>query len=98
MRMKAFLVWAVAAWAATAFAEVPQVLTYRGVLTRSGGYGNGAALELTFRLYDSAAPDAALWARTAFCRAWMRCVFRCAIWPICSQPARCNPSRLRWSA
>jgi hypothetical protein len=63
--MKAFLVLAAAAWAATAFAEVPQVLTYRGVLQRTGGYGDGGtALELTFRLYDSAAPDRALWART----------------------------------
>jgi len=65
MKMKAFLVLAAAAaMAATAFAEVPQVLTYRGVLQRTGGYGSGAALELTFRLYDSAAPGKALWART----------------------------------
>lgn len=47
-----------------AFAEVPQVLTYRGVLQRTGGYGSGTALEMTFRLYDSAAPETALWART----------------------------------
>ncbi|MBR4188895.1 MAG: hypothetical protein IKQ55_02930 [Kiritimatiellae bacterium] len=55
---------AAALCAATSSAEVPQVLTYRGVLQKSGGYGNGAALELTFRLYDSAAPGRALWART----------------------------------
>ena len=50
--------------AATSRAEVPQVLTYRGVLQRTGGYGSGTALEMTFRLYDSAAPETALWART----------------------------------
>jgi hypothetical protein len=51
-------------FAAGAGAEVPQVLTYRGVLTRTGGYERATALEMTFRLYDSAAPDTALWART----------------------------------
>ena len=46
------------------FADVPQVLTYRGVLWRTGGYERATSLELTFRLYDSKAPDTALWART----------------------------------
>lgn len=64
MRMKTLMFLALLAMAAGALAEVPQVLTYRGVLQRTGGYGGVAALELTFRLYDSAAPDKALWART----------------------------------
>ena len=46
------------------FADVPQVLTYRGVLRRTGGYANRTSLEMTFRLYDSKTPDTALWART----------------------------------
>ena len=45
-------------------AAVPQALTYRGVLTRTSGYDRPTALELTFRLYDSKAPEKALWART----------------------------------
>jgi len=64
MRMKTLMALAVLAMATAAFAAVPEVLTFRGVLQRTGGYGHGAALELTFRLYDSAAPDRALWART----------------------------------
>lgn len=51
--------------ATAAFADVPQVLTYRGVLRRSGGEEQEAgSMELTFRLYDSKAPEKALWART----------------------------------
>ncbi len=48
----------------TLFADVPQVLTYRGVLNRTGGYERPTSLALTFRLYDSKLPDTALWART----------------------------------
>ena len=53
-----------ALFAATSSADVPQVLTYRGVLKRTGGYERATSLELTFRLYDSKTPDTALWART----------------------------------
>ena len=59
----AFAVAAILA-ATTANADVPQVLTYRGVLKRTGGYDKPTSLELTFRLYDSKMPDQALWART----------------------------------
>ena len=56
---------AAALLAATASAAVPQALTYRGVLQRTGGGGQTAeAMELTFRIYDSKAPKTALWART----------------------------------
>lgn len=56
---------AAALCAATSRAEVPQVLTFRGVLERPNGEGGGLeSLELTFRLYDSAAPETTLWART----------------------------------
>ena len=48
----------------TLFADVPQVLTYRGVLKRTGGFARATSLEMTFRLYDSKDPDTALWART----------------------------------
>ena len=45
---------AVAAMVVAAFADVPQALTYRGVLRRSGGGEQSAgAIELTFRLYDA---------------------------------------------
>ena len=55
----------VAAMAAAAFADVPQALTYRGVLQRAGGEEwTGGSLNLTFRLYDSKDPGTALWART----------------------------------
>ena len=50
--------------ATTAMADVPQALTYRGVLLRSTGERKAEALSLTFRLYDSKAPETALWART----------------------------------
>ena len=51
-------------FAVTSNADVPQTLTYRGVLRRTGGYERTTSLEMTFRLYDSKAPDTALWART----------------------------------
>ncbi len=56
-----FLVCALLAFASNA--EVPQVLTYRGVLDWTGREERKMSLELTFRLYDSEAPDTALWAR-----------------------------------
>ena len=55
---------AVALCAATSLAGVPQVLTYRGVLVRRAGVEATGAMELTFRLYDTANPGVALWART----------------------------------
>ena len=61
---KALLAFSLLLVAAAAFAEVPQVLTYRGVLQRTGGYEGNTSLEMTFRLYDSQAPETALWART----------------------------------
>ena len=62
---RAFAVAAALLAAATVNAAVPQALTYRGVLRRTGGDGQAAgALELTFRIYDSKAPRTALWART----------------------------------
>ena len=48
----------------TLFADVPQAITYRGVLRRTGGYAQRTSMALTFRLYDSKTPDTALWART----------------------------------
>ena len=48
----------------SSLAAVPQVLTYRGVLQRTGGYDHATSLELTFRIYDSLSPETALWART----------------------------------
>ena len=64
MKMKAVLVLAAGlALAAVAWAGVPQVLTYRGVLERPQGSEAGA-MELTFRIYDTAEPEVALWART----------------------------------
>ena len=59
-------VFAMLALAATASnAAVPEVLTYRGQLTRTGGFAAGGEnLMLTFKLYDSAAPAVVLWGRT----------------------------------
>ena len=46
-------------------AAVPEVLTYRGQLTRTGGFAAGGEnLALTFKIYDSAAPSVVLWGRT----------------------------------
>ena len=65
MKTKMMMGLVVAAMAAAAFADVPQALTYRGVLRRSGGGEQSAgAIELTFRLYDSKTPETVLWART----------------------------------
>lgn len=63
--MKSYpIIFAMALMVTTASANVPQALTYRGVLRSSGGEQTASALELTFRIYDSKAPDTALWART----------------------------------
>ena len=46
-------------------AAVPEVLTYRGQLSRTGGFAAGGEnLALTFKIYDSAAPSVVLWGRT----------------------------------
>ena len=61
---KALIGFSLMLLAAAASADIPQVLTYRGVLQRTGGYERPTSLALTFRLYDSKSPDTALWART----------------------------------
>ena len=61
---KGFLAFSLLLFATAAFANVPEALTYRGVLRRSTGERKAEALSLTFRLYDSKAPETALWART----------------------------------
>ena len=61
---RALLAFSLMLFATAAFADVPQALTYRGVLLRSTGERKAEALSLTFRLYDSKAPETALWART----------------------------------
>ena len=62
---KALLAFSILLIASAVFAAVPQALTYRGVLRRSGGGEHTAGtLELTFRIYDSKAPETALWARS----------------------------------
>jgi len=61
---RALLAFSLMLFASAAFADVPQALTYRGVLRRSTGERKAEALSLTFRLYDSKAPETALWART----------------------------------
>ena len=51
--------------AATAHAAVPEILTYRGQLSRTGGFAEkGENLSLTFKIYDSEAPSVVLWGRT----------------------------------
>ena len=64
MKNKIIIGLAVATMANAVFADVPQALTYRGVLRRTGGYAKRTSLEMTFRIYDSKSPDTALWART----------------------------------
>lgn len=49
--------------ALAANAAVPEALTYRGQLFRSDGLSAGN-LALTFKIYDSAAPETVLWGRT----------------------------------
>ena len=62
---KAIFAFSLLLFATAAFAAVPQALTYRGVLRRAGGEEwTGGSLNLTFRIYDSNAPETALWART----------------------------------
>lgn len=52
---------------ASAFANVPQVLTYNGVLSRSGGFTKTETLTITFTLYDVDVTNAmnavAVWSR-----------------------------------
>ena len=51
--------------ATTAHAAVPEILTYRGQLSRTGGFADdGENLSLTFKIYDSEAPSVVLWGRT----------------------------------
>ena len=61
---KALIGFSLLLLATAAFADMPQVLTYRGVLKRTGGFARATSMEMTFRLYDSQSPDTALWART----------------------------------
>ena len=45
-------------------AAVPEALTYRGQLSRTGGFAeSGENLALTFKIYDSVAPSVVLWGR-----------------------------------
>ena len=62
--VKGLLAISLILFAAVVFADVPQAITYRGVLRRTGGYAQRTSMALTFRLYDSKTPDTALWART----------------------------------
>ncbi|MBR1608994.1 MAG: hypothetical protein IJ678_05195, partial [Kiritimatiellae bacterium] len=64
--MKKAAILAMAALAAAAAqASVPEVLTYRGQLVRTGGFAeDGENLALTFKLYDSEAPEVVLWGRS----------------------------------
>ena len=49
----------------TLFAAVPEMLTYRGQLWRTGGFSAGGEnLTLTFKIYDSEAPGTVLWGRS----------------------------------
>ena len=68
MRMKTLMGLAMVVAAlgvATANAAVPEVLTYRGQLTRTGGFSAGGEnLTLTFKIYDSEAPETVLWGRS----------------------------------
>ena len=48
-----------------ASAAVPEVLTYRGQLSRTGGFAEGGEnLTLTFKIYDSEEPAVVLWGRS----------------------------------
>ena len=65
MKKLAMTVLAAALGVATANAAVPEVLTYRGQLTRTGGFSAGGEnLTLTFKIYDSEAPGTVLWGRS----------------------------------
>ena len=68
MRMKTLMglaMVAAAVAAATAHAAVPEMLTYRGQLWRTGGFSaDGENLTLTFKIYDSEAPETVLWGRS----------------------------------
>ena len=65
MKKLAMTVLAAALGVATANAAVPEVLTYRGQLSRTGGFAEqGENLALTFKIYDSAAPETVLWGRS----------------------------------
>ena len=66
MKKATLLMFAAALFAAaTAHAAVPEVLTYRGQLTRTGGFSAGGEnLTLTFKIYDSEAPGTVLWGRS----------------------------------
>ena len=58
---------AAALFAAAAHGAVPETLTYRGQLSRTGGFQEGGEnITLTFRIYDSMNPSVVLWGRTVF--------------------------------
>lgn len=63
MKLKLFLVMVLLA-GTSAFADVPQILTYNGVLSKSGGFSKTETLSITFTLYDVSETEAvAVWAR-----------------------------------
>ena len=70
MKKLAKTIFAAALIAATASAAVPEVLTHRGQLARTGGFSaQGENLALTFKIYDSAAPATVLWGRSVIVKA-----------------------------
>ena len=66
MKKATLLMFAAALFAAaTAHAAVPEMLTYRGQLWRTGGFAAGGEnLTLTFKIYDSEVPETVLWGRS----------------------------------
>lgn len=65
MKKLAMAILSAALVAAAANAAVPELLTYRGQLWRTGGFSAGGEnLTLTFKIYDSEAPGTVLWGRS----------------------------------
>jgi len=55
------LVSAILFFASTAFSAVPQIISYQGTLSDSGGAPINATLNITFTFYDAATLGTALW-------------------------------------
>ncbi len=51
-------------WAGTAFAQVPETLTYQGQLADSSGQPVDDTVEVTFRIYDASSGGSEIWTET----------------------------------
>ena len=64
MKQTIILITLLMLFATSAFAQIPQTMSYQGVLTDAAGNPVAGPVELTFKLYDAATDGTLLWQET----------------------------------